>query len=298
MLLSLMLSIIPLQAAPILGSLGRPAQAWFLQQITRSNPAKAQEMHDAPGPRPYTVSTLLDDRGRPLQAGSWLQAGKPVWLRWTIFEPQLGDLLQERILPRLPASLVLYKMKFRLDGFTFDPAQHPWAGRTTYLYLAQEAKLPPNSQQTRMEFISPTAFRSEGADIPLPIPGHIFRSWWQKWNAFAPSPLQIHNFWPEFANACIMISELGGLNTERWSFAEGTHGVATGFTGLAGFHLLPKKQCGEFAPYWDGADRVLQYLSHFAFYCGTGHHTTIGMGQTRLLPPAKQNGRQERDETL
>src|SRR3990172_6840295 len=27
--------------------------------------------------------------------------------------------------------------------------------------------------------------------------------------------------------------------------------------------------------------QVLRTLAEFAFYCGTGHHTTVGLGQTR-----------------
>jgi CRISPR/Cas system endoribonuclease Cas6 (RAMP superfamily) len=115
----------------------------------------------------------------------------------------------------------------------------------------------------------------------------VFRSYGQKWNAVAPEGVQIQDLWPGFAAACIMVSELSGLNTTRWSFAEGTRGVATGFTGAVGFTLLPKRQCGEWAEYWDGADRVMQSLAKFAFYCGTGHHASIGMGQTRVLEPPR-----------
>ncbi len=288
MLLSILLSLKSSHAAPILGSLGRPANAWFLAQITRSKPELGSALHDGQGPKPYTVSTLLDHLGLPLSAGKWLQPGEVCWLRVTTFNKELSELVLRQILPRLPAKVDLYKMSFYLEGWTLDPAQHTWAGQSSYTNLAQEYELTQSSQSVRLEFVTPTAFRSQGADIPLPIPGHILRGWWQKWNAFAPEPMQIHSVWPEFANACVMVSELGGINSDRWTFAEGTRGAATGFTGVAGFHLLPKRQCGDFAAFWDGADQVLQNLARFAFYCGTGHHTTIGMGQTRPLPARSQ----------
>lgn len=284
MLLSLLISITPVSAAPILGSLGRPSQAWFLRLLTQANPQLASRLHDSNGLKPYTVSTLLDDLGRPLPAGSWLQPGKSVWLRWTVFEPQLSELVQTKILKKIPAILSLYKMDFRLDGWTLDPAQHPWAGQTDYVNMAQRPLLTNQMRSVRMEFASPTAFRSEGADIPLPIPGHIFRGCWQKWNTFAPNSMRIHEIWPEFANSCIMVNELSAINSVQWSFAEGTHGAATGFTGVAGFTLLPRKHCGDFEAYWDGADRIMKHLTQFAFYCGVGHHTTVGMGQTRPFP--------------
>jgi hypothetical protein len=34
---------------------------------------------------------------------------------------------------------------------------------------------------------------------------------------------------------------------------------------------------------WNGAATVMQSLANFSFYCGVGHHTTIGMGQSRVL---------------
>ena len=61
---------------PIMGALGRPAQAWFLGQVTRANPGLASTLHDEKGLKPYTVSTLLDDNGRPLAPGSWLKPGQ------------------------------------------------------------------------------------------------------------------------------------------------------------------------------------------------------------------------------
>jgi hypothetical protein len=135
-----------------------------------------------------------------------------------------------------------------------------------------------------LEFSSPTAFRSNGLDICLPSPGHVFRSLWEKWNAFAPEPMQLHDLWPQFANDCILVDELTIVNTVYWEFAEGSRGSATGYTGTVGFTLIPKGRVKkEWQEYWDGASTVLQSLARYSFYCGVGHHTTIGMGQTREL---------------
>ena len=312
MLLSLLLPLTSTNCYPILGALGRPANAWLLRELTRRQPDLAQSLHDDKGVKPYTVSTLLDDRGRPLAAGAWLQPGQNCWLRVTTFEQRLSEMLLEMV-KDLPARLALYKMDFRLDGWTLDPAQHPWAGQTSFAALAQAEKVNGRSREVRLEFASPTAFRSEGADTPLPIPALILRSHWQRWNAVVPEPMQIHAAWPEFAAACVKVSELTAVNTERWVFAEGTRGAAIGFTGTAslallskhqclkliedglnpsgyaGHTLMPERQCREWAACWEGADRVLQSLAQFAFYCGTGHHTTIGMGQTRCLHTARDD---------
>lgn len=66
MLRSILLALTAESSYPILGPLGRPAQAWFLGQLTRSHASLASRLHDEQGLKPYTVSTLLDERGRPL----------------------------------------------------------------------------------------------------------------------------------------------------------------------------------------------------------------------------------------
>ena len=182
MLLSILISLTATNSFPILGPLGRPAQAWFLSQVTRFNLALAAKLHDSQSHKPYSVSTLLNDRGHPLQAGSWLREGQTCWLRITTFNEEISLLALNQLLPDLPKRLTLYKMQFRLDGFTLDPHQHPWAGRTTFQDIAQDAALTRASNQVRLEFVSPTAFRNNGQDVPLPTPDLVFRSYWQKWN--------------------------------------------------------------------------------------------------------------------
>lgn len=286
MLRSILISLTAESSYPILGPLGRPVQAWFLRQITRSNPALASRLHDVGGLKPYTVSTLLDERSRPLLSGTWLSPGETCWLRITTLNEELSDILDKTIIKRLERQIVIYKMNFRVNGVVTKRSEHEWAGETTFSDIAQDSKLDFSSNRVRMEFVSPTAFRkNNGIDVCLPVPGQIFRSIWDKWNLFAPEPMEIHELWPTFANDCIFIDELTAINSTRWKFSEGTRGAATGFTGTAGFYLPPKEKLKkEWQEYVYGANAVLQSLSMFSFYCGVGHHTTIGMGQCRQLP--------------
>ncbi len=284
MLLAILLSLTSTSSAPILGALGRPAQAWFLSQVGLHHSGLSQSLHDAKGNKPYTVSTLIDRNGRPLKPGSMLKEGEECWLRITTLNEELSKVMQESILKKLPKRLDIYKMTFRIDGYTLNPHEHVWAGMTSFAEMAQEnlyGKVPHN---VRMEFVSPTAFRNNNNDIALPAPGQVFRSLWQKWNAFCPASMQLQDIWPDFVNDCILVDELTNVNTVYWEFAERTRGAATGFTGTVGFTLLPKAKVKEkWLPYWDGADVVMQSLAHYSFYCGVGHHSTIGMGQSKAL---------------
>lgn len=287
MLLSTIISLTSPNSAPIFGALGRPAQAWFLNQVMHKRPRLAEVLHDEDGVKPFTVSTLLDRHGHPHKAGDWLKEGQECWLRVTTIGEELSEVFLASVLKKLPKTLTLYKMDFRIDGYTLNPREHPWAGQTTFAEIAQDREYEKTSRIVRMEFASPTAFRANGNDIAIPAPHHIFRSLWQKWNAACPEAMQVDNLWPNFAAGCILVNELTAVNTVHWEFAEGTRGAATGFTGTVGFSLLSKaKAPRQWQPYWDGSDTVMQSLAQFAFYCGVGHHSTIGMGQARKV--AKQ----------
>ncbi|HNC47202.1 MAG TPA: CRISPR system precrRNA processing endoribonuclease RAMP protein Cas6, partial [Acidobacteriota bacterium] len=97
-------------------------------------------------------------------------------------------------------------------------------------------------------------------------------------------PMQVHELWPQFANDCILVDELTAVNSSRWDFSEGTGRSSTGFTGTVGVYLAPKSKIKpQWQEAWDGANVVLQSLAKFSFYSGVGHHTTVGMGQARLL---------------
>jgi CRISPR-associated endoribonuclease Cas6 len=283
MLLSVVLSLTAESSSPILGMLGRAAQAWFLQQVTRAHPALASALHDEKGLKPYTLSTLLDEHGRPLQAGTWLKPGQPLLLRITTLTEEMSALVEKRIIQNLPRRLTLYKMAFRVDEVFKNHLEHAWAGNSSFIEIAQDAALAKAGNTLRLEFASPTAFRSNGLEIRLPLPGQVFRSLWAKWNAFCPEVMRLHDLWPQFAENCILVSEMTAVNTVHWVFSEGRRGVA-GFTGTVGF-CLPSRRAlaAEWRKYADGAEVVMQSLARFAFYSGVGHHTTLGMGQVRKL---------------
>lgn len=284
MLRSIFISFTAESSYPILGALGRPVQAWFLGQVTRSNAILASRLHDEQGLKPYTVSTLLDSHARPLRPGSWVQPGEECGLRITVLNEELSELFDTKFIKKLTSQLSIHKMTFRLGDVATKRSEHAWAGATTYSEIAQESTLASTKNRVRMEFVSPTAFRNNGLDICQPIPGQVFRSLWKKWNAFAPEPMQVHDLWSQFATDCILVDELTAVNSTRWDFAEGSGRTATGFTGTVGLSLVPKSKVKpQWQKYWDGANVVMQSLAAFAFYSGVGHHTSAGMGQARLV---------------
>jgi CRISPR-associated endoribonuclease Cas6 len=99
-----------------------------------------------------------------------------------------------------------------------------------------------------------------------------FQSWVNKWNAFAPIKLdrtEILAFITEYGQVTSITTKSRALNF-------GKH-TEIGWVGTYACVFYPE----------DSLDpdllRVVNCLAAFAFYCGTGYKTTMGMGQTRRV---------------
>jgi len=230
--------------------------------------------------RPYTVSSLiLNDAGRRGPDGEIaLVPGHQVQLRITSLTTPLSELILTKIVPNLPQHLRLKWSEFRELRLS---EENGWDEQTTFDALIAQAQTGRGDSIT-LQFASPTAFRSNGIDLTLPTPEQVWRSLWWRWNQFAPTALAIDPLWPEFAGKCLVVSDFQ-LRSMKVSFKQGEKGATTGATGQATYRLLPEKYCGEYAPFRPGAASVLRTLAGFALYAGMGHHTTIGLGQTRWL---------------
>ena len=281
MLLSLLLTLTPTEPTTIEGFYGRQVQAWFLGLIAQADPVLAVELHRSDRIRPYTVSSLIvPEAGRRGDNGRLhLVPGNECQIRITSLSTFLSEFILARVVTRLPQALRLKWSHFKELRLSLETE---WDGQTTFEELAEcDGKgIDPN---VTLEFASPTAFRSNGIDLTLPTPDQVWRSLWWRWNAFAPEELHIDPLWPEFAANCIAVSDFH-LRSMRVAFKNGERGAATGCTGFTTYHLLPPKQCGEYAPLREGAVDVLHTLARFSLYSGVGHHTSIGLGQTRFAP--------------
>jgi len=288
MLLSCVITLQPEQASTVPIDLGRAVHSWFLSQVRQADPALVERLHEPNAPRPFTVSALRGT-GPGSQGQVALRPERDYWLRVTSFEPELSQCLLEEVMPVLPDEIRLAETVFTLKGATCDPQEHPWAGQTTFETLAQEHLLGARGPDRKLtlRFASPTTFRRTegqasltddqgrayrvaGHNVPLPLPGLVFDSYLQRWNAFAP--VALHPDVKRYAEECVAISRYR-LQTVLVEFGAARH---VGFVGSCQFMALVRD------PYWL---RLLNLLAAFAFYAGTGHRTTMGLGQTKVVSP-------------
>ncbi len=234
--------------------------AWFLGQIQQLDPALSAQLHDAETEKAFNISGLsgqFSTQSRSLQ----LRAGK--LYRWYVngfAQPVVAGLA--RWLKQLPEYVALKNAPLKIRQVAI--AQTP----TTY---AELAKLEP-SRSLSLTFVSPTSFRRRGHHLPLPWPRNVFHSYLRRWNEFSGRPVDQDGFldWVDDR----VVFQRHQLISEK--IAAGKRGAVTGFTGAVTYGLGGKVD--------DHAEYVglFSTLGHYAPYCGTGHKTTFGLGQTRL----------------
>lgn len=249
--------------------LGRASHAAFLRLIAEADPGLAQRLHAPDERRPFTCSDLWGVRRR--RDEMVLTPEQEVFLRYTGLNADVSQHLV-RLAQHPPTRIELDGVPFTVCRATLDPAEHPWAGRSTYEELAacHLLNVEPASR-VELEFLSPTTFRSGGLNVPLPLPGLVYEGLMEKWNAFAPVsvPVEIRRF----AEECLAISRCE-LSTRP--VAGKGEAIQIGFVGRCRYTAVNRDH------YWLG---IIQLLTDYAFYAGVGYQTTTGMGQARRRMP-------------
>ncbi len=245
--------------------LGRASHAAFLRIIAEADPSLAERLHAPDERRPFTCSDLFGVKRQ--KGGITVLPGAEAFLRYTGLTAEVSHHLR-RLVERPPAAVELDGVPFTVVGATLDPAVHPLAGQSAYQELATRHLLQPSPEhRAELEFLSPTAFRSGGLNVPLPLPGLVYGGLMEKWNAFAPVaiPAEVRRY----AEECLAISRCDISTRPVPGKGEG---LQIGFVGRCRYTATNRDR------YWLG---MVQLLTDFAFYAGVGYQTTVGMGQVR-----------------
>lgn len=234
--------------------------AWFLGQIQQLDPELSAQLHDVETEKAFNISGLsgqFSTHSRSLQ----LQVGKPYhWHVNGFTQPVVAGLA--RWLKQLPEYVALKNAPLKIRQVSLAPAPMTYNELTT---------VEPG-RSLSLTFVSPTSFRRKGHHLPLPWPRNVFHSYLRRWNEFSNQPVDQDDFldWVDDH----VVFQRHELASEK--IAAGKRGSVTGFTGAVTYGLGTKAD--------DGPEYVQLFytLGHYAPYCGTGHKTTFGLGQTRL----------------
>jgi CRISPR-associated endoribonuclease Cas6 len=234
--------------------------AWFLAQVRQFDPTLSARLHDDPSEKAFTVSAL----DGPFQAGErQLHLIPEQTYRWYV--TGLSHSVTRFLhvwLDRLPGRVEINKAPLKIDSTELFLAP------TTYRELLESGTLP--GRGVKLTFLSPTSFRRKGYHFPLPVPYNLFHSYLRRWNDFSGIPVEADPFL-NWVDSEVLIRR---HQIESVKVPGGKRGSVTGFTGAIDLGLAKRNEPEEFA-------RLFYTLSALAPYCGTGHKTTFGLGQTR-----------------
>jgi CRISPR-associated endoribonuclease Cas6 len=249
--------------------LGRANYAAALAAIGAADPALAEAIHDGDGPKPLTCSSILNApvRGQEMR----LLAGQRYYVRITGLQEAVSRTLEACLLETRPATWELDNHPFRVEEVLCDPAADAWSGRTTYEALAarQLARSDAVEPSVRLQFASPTAFKSGGMTVPVPLPGLVFGSLVERWNAFSPVTLS-----PDMRRYGEEVMAISQYNLRSAPVPQKAQGLRIGGVGEVTYRSLGSDR------YWLG---VMHMLADFALYGGVGAQTSTGMGQARRM---------------
>lgn len=235
--------------------------AWLLSQVQQTDPELSQSLHDEQSEKAFTISGL---EGELLTSGKEFQLIENKTYRWyvTALSMRVAQWMQQWV-QKLPEVLELRNAPLLIRSSDIDLPP------TTYIQLLEDNRHIPAT--VKLSFVTPTSFRSKKHHFPLPVPRNVFHSYLRRWNCFSGRQVDQENFldWVD-ENVIILRHKLESIKV-----AAGKKGMVTGFTGAVEFGLSRTASDGnEFV-------QLFYALGRLAPYCGTGHKTTFGLGQTR-----------------
>jgi CRISPR-associated endoribonuclease Cas6 len=274
MLLSVVIDLEAAHAGQLPAANGRLVHGWWFQHWRTTAPAVAERLHANTATQPFTLSPVMG-LPYPHHGTITVEEGARAWVRVATLTPQLSTELGEHWLPHLPPTITLGEMHWRVAGATVDPQAHPWAGQAEAQALAERWLLGQRSpgETWTFELLTPTAFHGKKGHVILPYPYPLVGSWLRRWQAFGPVPL------PETMSEVIRRSlSLVAFRIKSVPL-RGRRRLLIGCVGtltLRAEDLSPVERA------------ALSLLADYAFWVGSGHHTTQGMGMTRWLPEAER----------
>jgi CRISPR-associated endoribonuclease Cas6 len=232
---------------------------------------------------PFTLSPLFGkvDRG-PMTKGieksvrerdfgheDFIKAGTPCRLRVSLLEDSIGKRVEEILgKPGEMIALPIGGIPLRITDAVFSrESPDPWVGQKTYNELYDDAS--PSMRNVTLQFVTATTFKRPDGSLPLPDPKLVFRGYLDHWRWFSSVP-----FSSDFMEVIEQSILLADFNISPVSHGM-DYGKQNGFSGWCRFLLAGR--------HYERHIREFNVLADYAYYCGTGTNTSLGMGVTRRV---------------
>jgi len=244
---------------------GYHAYGLCLSLIRRSSRTLADELHNSDSVKPFTISPLQGKLERAARSVK-VSGGYEYSIRLTFLKEDVFAHFMDGALKAAGEPVRLEPAIFHIDRVIVQHEESLLCHHQSYVELLAQSR---PSEKVSMQFLSPTAFRSGGKrNVVFPEPSLVFGSYLNRWQCF--SPVELAEVTARLLDQIIVTRYK--LKTHILHFNSYQE---TGFEGECTFEL--PSSCDE------ESLKKINTLADFAFYCGTGAKTTMGMGQTRRL---------------
>ena len=226
----------------------------------------ARKLESSDGLKPFTTSNL---RG-PYKDGK-LDPNAAYKVRLTALDQQVAGIFEAA----RTGGVLKAGADVELDFIRFQVKEEAKGDNglagTTYQSLTNSLFAPqPPPRKLTLQFVSPTLFKSDGRQMPFPMPDMVFGSLLEHWNASASIPTPLPAEARKYARECLRLGRF-----DLHSRFLRLHGeIFRGFVGRVTFHTY------NYDRYWMS---MMAMLAQYATYAGVGAKTTMGLGQCYLV---------------
>lgn len=236
----------------------------FLQLIDARDPELATKLQEANQPRPFTVSELLPITPTARRTGHLTPLDECA-VRFTgLNRPVVAAL--ERLPEVLPEKVYIGEHPFAVEGVLTTPGPTVRVGADSYKAILERCFYADRPLPTvfRLHFLSPTCFRTDNQELPLPVPQLVFGSLLGRWNAFSLGPL---------ADDSRLFAE---INLKLAYYQIRSHEIMVDHQYLVGFTGRVKFRASSRERFYL---QTIEALCEFSRFSGIGYKTTTGLGQ-------------------
>lgn len=246
---------------------GRIMHGTFFHMLEHGSSELADFIHNDMIIKPFTVSDLHScQRQRAKGKGRVIKRGDIFRWRITVLHESLLSILLN-VEPG--ARLVLNKQPMLVQDIIVDGEKDRSSGILEEGELISHCLSVGDFSQLRLDFVSPTAFRVDDMDYPLPTPALTFNSFAKKWQQL-DMPLDISQPYIEDILSRLYIRRWQGASQSIYLTPQRGINTFTGSFVYDASHLELEEK------------RLLLLLAQFGVFAGCGRLSTQGMGQIRV----------------
>lgn len=261
--------------------IGFATQNFFFKTIAKIDKNLAEKLHNQPGIKPYSITTLFQDE-KPIYTTT--KAGQPYWFKITLLDEKYSNLTLKLI------EKISNKIELDINKFTTISCN---IKITPYQKLLEKTL---NNKFT-IKFLTPTCFKTPTVYIkrisgtaeksqykvkrkkstayyPLPDPQLMIRNLLRIWKKHSKTPLPYNQIETTIAEDQIYIHEYpNGIKT-KWA-REGSRKNQQGFTGTVTYGVKDEVNLQT--------RKAIAALLQLGEQTGTGIMRTAGLGTYKII---------------